>query len=31
VDRWVRAVNPGGLAELASLSGMNTARHRVLS
>jgi hypothetical protein len=31
VDRWVRAVNPGGLSELASLSGMNTARHRVLS
>jgi hypothetical protein len=31
VDRWVRAVNPAGLAELASLSGMNTARHRVLA
>jgi hypothetical protein len=31
VDRWVRAVNPSGLPELASLSGMNTARHRVLA
>lgn len=31
VDRWVRAVNPAGLPALASLSGMNTARHRVLT
>jgi hypothetical protein len=31
VDRWVRAVNPDGLPALASLSGMNTARHRILA
>jgi hypothetical protein len=31
VDRWVRAVNPAGLPEVASLSGMTTARHRVLT
>jgi hypothetical protein len=31
VDRWIRSVNPQGLPELASLTGMNTGRHRVLA
>jgi hypothetical protein len=31
VDRWIRAVNPKGQQEMALLSGMNTARHRVLA
>jgi hypothetical protein len=31
VDRWIRTVNPKGQQEMSTLSGMNTARHRVLS
>jgi hypothetical protein len=31
VDAWLRAVNPAGLPEAPSLSGMNTARHRTLT